>query len=74
MCDAANNVSRLTRDFNDVRKKFTDIMIILQFKITYMMANHKPVHAAAANHDAAFKAHREQFDMFVREFTKAKLY
>ena len=25
VCDAANNVSRLTRDFNDVRKKFTDI-------------------------------------------------
>ena len=25
MCDAANNVSRLTRDFNDAGKKFTDI-------------------------------------------------
>ena len=29
VCDAANNVSRLTRDFNDVRKKFTDISSII---------------------------------------------
>ena len=28
VCDAANNVSRL-RDFNDVRKKFTDIRSII---------------------------------------------
>ena len=27
--DAANNVSRLTRDFNDVRKKFTDLSSII---------------------------------------------
>ena len=26
LCDAANNASRLTRDINDVRKKFTDIV------------------------------------------------
>ena len=29
VCDAANNVSRLTRDFNDARKKFTDISLII---------------------------------------------
>ena len=25
MCDAANNASQLYRDFNDVRKKFTEL-------------------------------------------------
>ena len=29
VCDAVNNVSRLPRDFNDVRKKFTDISSII---------------------------------------------
>ena len=37
MCDAANNVSRLTRDFNDVRKKLTDISSIIN--ITYYLGN-----------------------------------
>ena len=36
--DAANNVSRLTRDFNDVKKKFTDIssIININFFIYYV--------------------------------------
>ena len=29
VCDGANNVSRLTRDFNDMKKKFTDISSII---------------------------------------------
>ena len=38
VCDAANNVSRLTRDLNDVRKKFTDIssIINIDFFIYYV--------------------------------------
>ena len=29
VCDAVNNVSRLTRDFNDARKKFTNMSSII---------------------------------------------
>ena len=37
VCDAANNVSRLTRDFNDARKKFDDISSIIN--ITQQLGN-----------------------------------
>ena len=42
MCDAANSVSRLTRDFNDVRKKFTYIssIININFFIYYVTLIH----------------------------------
>ena len=33
--DAANNVSRLTRDFNDVRKKFTDLSSIINITLYF---------------------------------------
>ena len=38
VCDAANKVRRLTRDFNNVRKKFTDIssIININFFIYYV--------------------------------------
>ena len=37
VCDAANNVSRLTRDFNNARKKFDDISSIIN--ITQQLGN-----------------------------------
>ena len=33
MCDAPNNASQLRSDFNDVKKKFTDLSSIIQFLI-----------------------------------------
>ena len=40
VCDAANNVSILTRDFNDVRKKFTDISSIININFfIYLLSN-----------------------------------
>ena len=40
VCDAANNVSRLTRDFNDMKKKFTDISSIININFfIYYVAN-----------------------------------
>ena len=38
VCDAANSVSRLTRDFNDVRKKFTYISSIINIPF-YLLRN-----------------------------------
>ena len=37
LCDAANNVGRLTRDFNDVRKKFTDSPISSIININFFI-------------------------------------
>ena len=40
MCESANNVSILTRDFNDVRKKFSDISSIININFfIYLLRN-----------------------------------
>ena len=39
MGDAANNASRLTRDFNDVRKKLTDICSIINITFFHLLRN-----------------------------------
>ena len=39
VCDAANNVGRLTRDFNDVKKKFTDISSIININFFHLLRN-----------------------------------
>ena len=39
VCDAANNASRLTKDFNDVRKKFSDISSIININNILYLGN-----------------------------------
>ena len=59
MCDAANNASRLTRDYDDVRKKFTDISSIIN--INFNLANF-----AAAKLATSLLVFKQQLSISVR--------